>query len=158
MAPGALGPGAHPQFVLIGFSRRPAAFLRDSHNYPIEMGFRLEPHQVDSLVAYMVRWRAEGAEIVELGGDGRVERGGRGLLELLGGLLDDLLQQREHGILFSGGGRAPGAHLVKACNTTGYETMLAPDFGGHQADLFICGDDPAARLTDSGIRNGANGR
>lgn len=40
---------------------RLAAFLRDSHNYPIEMGFRLEPHQVDSLVAYMVRWRAEGS-------------------------------------------------------------------------------------------------
>jgi mono/diheme cytochrome c family protein len=37
------------------------AILSDSHNYPIEMGFRLEPHQVDSLVAYMVRWRAEGA-------------------------------------------------------------------------------------------------
>ena len=40
---------------------RLGAILRDSHNYPIEMGFRLEPHQVDSLVAYMVRWRAEGA-------------------------------------------------------------------------------------------------
>ena len=38
-----------------------AAWLRDGHNYPVEMGFRLEPHQVDSLVAYMVRWRAEGA-------------------------------------------------------------------------------------------------
>jgi mono/diheme cytochrome c family protein len=34
-----------------------AAFLRDSHNYPVEMGFRLEPHQIDSLVAYMIRWR-----------------------------------------------------------------------------------------------------
>ena len=33
---------------------RLAAFLRDSHNYPIEMGFHLEPHQVDSLVAYML--------------------------------------------------------------------------------------------------------
>ncbi len=38
-----------------------AAFLTDSHNYPIEMGFRLEPHQVDSLVAYMIRWRSEDA-------------------------------------------------------------------------------------------------
>ncbi|WP_305097704.1 cytochrome c [Croceibacterium aestuarii] len=38
-----------------------AAFLTNSHNYPIEMGFRLEPHQVDSLVAYMVRWRSEDA-------------------------------------------------------------------------------------------------
>lgn len=38
-----------------------AAWLRDGHNYPVEMGFRLEPHQVDSLVAYMLRWRAESA-------------------------------------------------------------------------------------------------
>lgn len=36
-----------------------AAFLRDSHNYPVEMGFQLQPHQVDSLVAYMIRWRAD---------------------------------------------------------------------------------------------------
>ncbi len=40
---------------------RLAMWLRDGHNYPMEMGFRLEPHQVDSLVAYMVRWKAEGA-------------------------------------------------------------------------------------------------
>jgi mono/diheme cytochrome c family protein len=33
------------------------AWLRDAHNYPIEMGFQLEPHQVDSLAAYMIRWR-----------------------------------------------------------------------------------------------------
>ena len=38
-----------------------AAWLRDGHNYPLEMGFRLEPHQVDSLVAYMIRWRTEAA-------------------------------------------------------------------------------------------------
>jgi mono/diheme cytochrome c family protein len=35
-----------------------AAWLRDAHNYPIEMGFTLEPHQVDSLAAYMIRWRS----------------------------------------------------------------------------------------------------
>jgi mono/diheme cytochrome c family protein len=38
-----------------------AAWLRDGHNYPIEMGFHLEPHQVDSLVAYMIRWRSAAA-------------------------------------------------------------------------------------------------
>jgi len=32
-----------------------ATWLRDAHNYPIEMGVHLEPHQVDSLVAYMLR-------------------------------------------------------------------------------------------------------
>ena len=36
-----------------------AAWLRDAHNYPIEMGFRLEPHQIDSLALYMIRWRHE---------------------------------------------------------------------------------------------------
>jgi mono/diheme cytochrome c family protein len=35
-----------------------AAWLRDGHNYPVEMGFHLEPHQIDSLVAYMIRWRS----------------------------------------------------------------------------------------------------
>lgn len=34
---------------------RLATWLRDAHNYPIEMGVHLEPHQVDSLVAYMMR-------------------------------------------------------------------------------------------------------
>ncbi len=35
-----------------------AAWLRDGHNYPAEMNLRLEPHQVDSLVAYMLRLRS----------------------------------------------------------------------------------------------------
>lgn len=45
-------PGVTPEVL--------AGWLRDGHNYPIEMGFRLEPHQVDSLVECMVRWRNEG--------------------------------------------------------------------------------------------------
>jgi mono/diheme cytochrome c family protein len=36
-----------------------AGWLRDGHNYPVEMGFHLEPHQVDSLVAYMIRSRSD---------------------------------------------------------------------------------------------------
>lgn len=36
-----------------------AGWLRDGHNYPVEMGFHLEPHQVDSLVAYMIRSRLD---------------------------------------------------------------------------------------------------
>lgn len=40
-----------------------AAWLTDAHNYPVEMGVHLEPHQVDSLVAYMERLRVgEAAE------------------------------------------------------------------------------------------------
>jgi mono/diheme cytochrome c family protein len=34
------------------------AWLGDAHNYPAEMGFHLEPHQIDSLALYMVRWRS----------------------------------------------------------------------------------------------------
>ena len=34
-----------------------AGWLRDAHNYPIEMGFHLEPHQIDSMALYMMRWR-----------------------------------------------------------------------------------------------------
>ena len=32
-----------------------AAWLKDGHDYPAEMGFVLAPHQVDSLVAYMTQ-------------------------------------------------------------------------------------------------------
>lgn len=39
-----------------------AGWLRDGHNYPQEMGFHLEPHQVDSLVAYMIRSRLDEAQ------------------------------------------------------------------------------------------------
>jgi mono/diheme cytochrome c family protein len=35
-----------------------AAWLGDAHNYPIEMGFHLEPHEIDSLALYMIRWRS----------------------------------------------------------------------------------------------------
>lgn len=38
------------------------AWLNEAHNYPTEMGVHLEPHQVDSLVAYMLRMRAEESE------------------------------------------------------------------------------------------------
>lgn len=34
-----------------------SSWLRDGHNYPTEMGFYLEPHQIDALVAYMIRLR-----------------------------------------------------------------------------------------------------
>jgi len=35
-----------------------AAFLADGHDYPVEMGFRLESYQAASLAACMVRWRS----------------------------------------------------------------------------------------------------
>lgn len=43
-------PGMTPELL--------ATWLKDGHNYPAEMGFHLEPHKVDSLVAYMIRQKA----------------------------------------------------------------------------------------------------
>jgi mono/diheme cytochrome c family protein len=40
-------PGMTPELL--------STWLKDGHNYPAEMGFHLEPHKVDSLVAYMIR-------------------------------------------------------------------------------------------------------
>jgi len=37
-----------------------ATWLKDGHNYPAEMGFHLEPNQVDSLVAYMIDLQSGG--------------------------------------------------------------------------------------------------
>jgi predicted dinucleotide-binding enzyme len=50
--------------------------------------------------------------------------------------------------------QAPGARLVKAFNTTGYENMLDPQFGPLQADMFICGDDPAAKAVVAQLAEG----
>ncbi len=36
-----------------------AAWLKDGHDYPAEMGFSLQDHEVDSLVAYMIRQQSE---------------------------------------------------------------------------------------------------
>jgi predicted dinucleotide-binding enzyme len=40
---------------------------------------------------------------------------------------------------------APGARVVKAFNTLGAETLLAPQFGPLNASTFVCGDDAAAK-------------
>lgn len=42
-------------------------------------------------------------------------------------------------------GMLPGARVVKAFNTIGWNVMAAPDFGGERADSYICGDDNAAK-------------
>jgi predicted dinucleotide-binding enzyme len=38
-----------------------------------------------------------------------------------------------------------GAHVVKCFNTTGFENMMDPDYGGHRATMFLCGDDDSAK-------------
>jgi predicted dinucleotide-binding enzyme len=40
---------------------------------------------------------------------------------------------------------APGARVVKAFNTIGFNVMANPSFGGTKAVLFYCGDDAAAK-------------
>jgi predicted dinucleotide-binding enzyme len=40
---------------------------------------------------------------------------------------------------------APGARVVKAFNTVGFNVMADPKFGGAAAVLFYCGDDDGAK-------------
>jgi hypothetical protein len=42
---------------------------------------------------------------------------------------------------------ARGARVVKAFNTMGAETLLAPQIGGLAVTAFVCGDDVAAKET-----------
>jgi 8-hydroxy-5-deazaflavin:NADPH oxidoreductase len=42
---------------------------------------------------------------------------------------------------------APGAHVVKAFNTIGFNIMAQPRFGQDRALLFYCGDDAQAKNT-----------
>ena len=45
----------------------------------------------------------------------------------------------------------PAARVVKAFNTVGYAQMFKPDFPGGPPDMFICGNDAAAKQTVTGI-------
>ena len=42
---------------------------------------------------------------------------------------------------------APGAFVVKAFNSTGFNVMADPIFEGKPVTMFYCGDDPAAKQT-----------
>lgn len=44
-------------------------------------------------------------------------------------------------------GWAPGARVVKAFNTIGFNIMANPVFGNEHAPLFYCGDDATAKHT-----------
>jgi predicted dinucleotide-binding enzyme len=46
---------------------------------------------------------------------------------------------------------APGARVVKAFNTIGFEVMANTDFAGGKPALFLCGDDAEARQTVAGL-------
>ncbi len=43
------------------------------------------------------------------------------------------------------------ARLVKSFNTVGWEQMADPGFGDQRADMYLCGDDPAARDIVAGL-------
>ncbi len=53
---------------------------------------------------------------------------------------------------------APGAKVIKAFNMTGTGNMADPDYNGVKADLFICGDEAAAKIvvTDLATNIGFN--
>src|SRR5262249_52523049 len=44
---------------------------------------------------------------------------------------------------------APGARVVKAFNTAGFNVYAQPDIAGAPATLYLCGDDAAAKATVS---------
>lgn len=52
----------------------------------------------------------------------------------------------EMNVLASLAQKVPGAHLVRAFSTLGWENFANPQISGEQIDLFFCGD-PAARPT-----------
>jgi 8-hydroxy-5-deazaflavin:NADPH oxidoreductase len=49
---------------------------------------------------------------------------------------------------------APGAKVIKAFNMTGILNMANPDYNGVKADLFICGDNTAAKAAVTELASG----
>ena len=45
----------------------------------------------------------------------------------------------------------PGARVVKAFNIVGHAHMVGPDFNGDRPDMFICGNDTAAKQVADGL-------
>ena len=45
----------------------------------------------------------------------------------------------------------PGARVVKAFNIVGHAHMVHPSFPGGPPDMFICGNDPGAKRTVTGL-------
>ncbi|HTS78628.1 MAG TPA: NADPH-dependent F420 reductase [Bryobacteraceae bacterium] len=73
---------------------------------------------------------------------------GKILLDCMNPLLPDL-SGLELGTTTSAGEKvaewARGAKVVKIFNTTGYNNMANPDYGGERSAMFYCGDDTQAK-------------
>jgi predicted dinucleotide-binding enzyme len=69
--------------------------------------------------------------------------------------LKENLAGLEVGTTTSGGemvaGWAPGAHVVKIFNTTGFPNMANPTYHGNATPMFYCGDDPGAKQTAAAL-------
>ncbi len=41
----------------------------------------------------------------------------------------------------------PHAHVIKCFNTTGYNNMIQPQYGAHDATMLLCGSDAVAKVS-----------
>ena len=63
--------------------------------------------------------------------------------KLVGGLGDSGAERHQRLV--------PGAYVVKVFNTVGHALMFQPSLPGGPPDMFVCGDDPAAKERAAGI-------
>jgi predicted dinucleotide-binding enzyme len=105
---------------------------------------------------------AAGSEVVVLATPWGAAREALEGLDLAGKVVIDAtnpllprLEGLEYGTTTSGAeqvaGWAPGARVVKAFNTVGYNVMADPEFDGARAVLFYCGDDGEAKAVAGGL-------
>lgn len=98
-------------------------------------------------VALTVPWKAAQDAVRSAG-----ELTGKILVDVtnpIGGGIEGLKQGLAIGHTTSAGEQvaawAPGARVVKAFNTTGFDNMANPVYGSQVATMFLCGDDAAAK-------------
>jgi len=104
-----------------------------------------ETVQAAELLLLSTPWKAAQSTIAGLG-----DLSGKVLIDALNPLLPDL-SGLELGTTTSAAEQvarwAPGAKVVKAFNTVGYNIMANPAFGADRPVMFYCGDDAGAKQT-----------
>jgi 8-hydroxy-5-deazaflavin:NADPH oxidoreductase len=107
-------------------------------------GSAAEAAEFSNVVVNALPWPATKAVIASLNLSDKV------LLDCANPFKPDL-SALELGTTTSGGEQvaewARGAKVVKIFNTTGYNNMENPVYGGAAVPMFYCGDDPAAKKT-----------